>query len=307
MCSSVAYNTVRRRQFDTTIFFFFFVRRFIPRIENDYVAYAWFADEIVKNWYYIEESCRYSNIIIIRYDTLYIVCACIRKTRVRESSHWKVCESERRWIGIGVGAEGVDEAVGIANGVVVVVVVGGVNGNIFPFNESPGAYSVTGTGRDVIPGASGAVWDRGEGGSHFHRRGHRHHHYRRRRWSPARVYRLRSRARCTRRGGSVCFSSSFRRVRLLRSRVSRFVVRSHRFCRRTAISAAANPHDARSPSPPFRSSPPVHAGGPWRVAAVSENNEKSDGIKYIWFFFFLHYIIIITNALQRILSFEFGF
>jgi len=75
------------------------------------------------------------------------------------------------------------------------VVVDGVNGNIFPFNESPGAYSVTGTGRDVIPVGAGVARDGypivGEGGSHFHWRGHRHHHRRhRQRRSPARVYRL---------------------------------------------------------------------------------------------------------------------
>lgn len=90
------------------------------------------------------------------------MCACIRKTRVRESLESvreQATMNRHRFLRGGSG-----EAVGIANGV---VVVGGVNGNIFPFNESPAAYSVTGTGRDVIPGGSGAVWDRGEGGFAF--------------------------------------------------------------------------------------------------------------------------------------------
>lgn len=76
----------------------------------------------------------------------------------------------------------------------------------------------------------------------------------------------RSRARCTRRGGSVCFSASFWRVRVLRSRVSHFV-RRHRFCRRAALAvgsssaAAANPHNARSESTVSVESP----GPRWRT------------------------------------------
>lgn len=162
----------------------------------------------------VEESCRrYSNIIIkiIIYCNI-ILCACIRKTRVRES-----LESVREratmnrlwwcWQGRGGGSR-------IANGVVVVV--DGVNGNIFPFNESPGAYSVTGTGRDVIPAERVR---RGTGTRPVARGVFA--------FSPARappppppsppapVARARvstvrrSRARCTRRGGSVCFSASF--------------------------------------------------------------------------------------------------
>lgn len=186
---SVGLQHIRRRgEFDTTEFFSLFHSTYRKRFRLVRVICGGNCKKLILHRGIVSLLLKHNITILLLFLMLY--CACAYEKRAFKS-HWKVWESELRWIGSG-GDGGGRGGSRIANSDGVVV---GVNGNIFPFNESPGAYSVTGTGRDVIPAErvrrGTGTRSAARGGLHFHRRGHRHHHRRhRQRRSPARVYRL---------------------------------------------------------------------------------------------------------------------